>query len=301
MWLNILCEEDGLTVEQVERDNACFKWGYEREYKKRTDHLVLPVTYRCNLKCKYCYTLSNSTMPLPKDRTVDRLARIAADFGGNISLIGGEPTVREDLTELIGAIKSESKTSRVSVCTNGQRLRDIDYVKGLRESGLDFVFLSVNDITYDGPVVYRNKLEALENCRKLRLPVWFHLTIDNVDQLDFVSGILDVFGDIIFKVTVRSAKSFGITHPIQDVFLSDMLKHLNKEDEYTQGWNPSNRNIRLSGKTVNICSWINDATRLDPVDSSYFVSNDALTTFHRGKYIDELLIRGQNTVSAGRA
>jgi hypothetical protein len=83
---------------------------------------------------------------------------------------------------------------------------------------------------------------------------------------------------------------------LQEVFASGILKYLGKDNDYTQGANPFNRHLSFLGKKIKVCSWVNDMKRLDPIDSSYLISNGVMTTFHRGMKLDEALIMTRNGV-----
>lgn len=293
MWLIVACPDHGVFEEKVENDNAFFRGGYDLDYKRRVDHLVLPLTYRCNLKCKYCYTLSNTALTLPPDRPASELAGIFSRFNGNITFIGGEPTLRNDLADLISLAKRE-KSRRVSLATNGQKLRDPDYVKMLDENGLDFVFLSINDIDYENSATVRaNKIEALENCRRIGMPVWLQQTIDEPAQLDSTTDLLSEYNRTIFTATIRAVRSIGINHPARELFLSDILRYLKKEGDHAPGASPFNRYITLAGKKTKICSWVNDMSRLDPIDSKYIAGDGTETTFHRGIKMDEVAFKAR--------
>ncbi|HHT9119495.1 MAG TPA: radical SAM protein, partial [Candidatus Hypogeohydataceae bacterium YC41] len=236
---------------------------------------------------------SNSSFPLPEDRTFETLAEIIKNFEGSINIIGGEPTIREDLLQLIRVAKTNNNRI-VSISTNGQRLRDINFVKGLKDNGLDYVYLSLNDIEYEeSKTIYQNKLEALNNCCKFSMPVWLQRTIDELNQLDSILDVLGTYKRVIFSVTIRAVKPFGVYYPTSQIFVSDMLKYLKKEKDYTKGTEPFNCRIILKGKQARISSWVNDVKRLDPIDCSYIISNDVMTTFHRGMKIDEVLIKNQ--------
>lgn len=290
MWLALDCERHGRTEEKVENDAAFFKWGYEKTYSKPYNHLVLPVTYRCNLNCKYCYTLSNADFDLPKDRSFDEMAKIMDGFYGNITLIGGEPTVRGDIIDLIRRAKA-GRRRKVSLGTNGQKLRDIGFVESLQEAGLDFVFLSLNDELYDGPKVRENKLRALANCLELDMPVWLHQTVSGLSQVDSLLPVLAKYKKVIFNVTLRAVKPFGLLYPENEIFCSDIIKHLGKADDCGPGTNMFNREIQLEGIRAKVCSWVNDVVRCDPIDSSYVISDGTMTTFHRGMRVDEVLLK----------
>jgi len=296
MYLNLECSEHGLHSERVESDIQFFKQRYEQEYEKDCKHLVLPVTYRCNLKCKYCYTLSNSSLLLPEDRPIEKLTGIIKNFDGNVTLIGGEPTIRKDLIQLVRIAKGSDNKQKISIATNGQRLRDINLVKELKESGLDFVFLSFDDIEYEGsPTIHQNKIEALKNCHKLRMPVWLQRTVDKLQQLDSIFELLETYKRVIFNVTIRTVKPFGMLYPEHEVFVSSIIKYLKKENDYRKGVSPFNNYITLKGKNVKVCSWINDVKRIDAIDSNYLISDNTMTTFHRGMKMDEVLLKARGS------
>jgi hypothetical protein len=85
---------------------------------------------------------------------------------------GGEPTIRDDLFELIRMAK-ELGFRHVEVNTNGIRLAEsVEYCKGLREAGMSTVYLQFDGLT---PEVYKFtrgidlvdvKMQAIENIRK---------------------------------------------------------------------------------------------------------------------------------------
>jgi len=85
---------------------------------------------------------------------------------------GGEPTIREDLPELIKMAK-DLGFRHVEVNTNGIRLaQSVDYCKTLDEAGMSTVYLQFDGLTGDvykftrGVDLLETKLKAIENCRK---------------------------------------------------------------------------------------------------------------------------------------
>ncbi|HWR57645.1 MAG TPA: radical SAM protein [Thermodesulfovibrionales bacterium] len=298
MLLVVECGVHGLFSSTVENDPSFFKKRYEKEYKLKKNHLLLPVTYRCNLSCRYCYALSNSHLQLPQDRSIEKLSGIIENFNGNVTLIGGEPTVRHDLVDVIRIAKKKNPGKRISVGTNGQKLADTDYLMKLRSSGLDFVLLSFNDIAYDGEIAYKKKVEALDNCLRMNVPVWVQRTIDNVNQLDSIYATLDKYGKVIFNVTVRAVKPFGRYYPIHQIFLSDMLRYLGKENDFHKGSTPNSVSLYYKKKQIRLVSWVLDTRRLDPVDSKYVISDDTMTTLLRGMKLDEILLFNNNNNSS---
>jgi uncharacterized radical SAM superfamily Fe-S cluster-containing enzyme len=135
--------------------------------------VLVEVTERCNLRCPVCFAESGEERTAP-DKTVDRLSedfRFLVEKGCKfIQLSGGEPTVRDDLPEIVAAAKSAGATS-VQLNSNGLRLgSDPVFTRRLAEAGLDFVFMQfdgVNDEPYKllrGRPLLAEKLEAIRIC-----------------------------------------------------------------------------------------------------------------------------------------
>ena len=94
-----------------------------------------------------------------------------------LQLSGGEPTLREDLPDLVRYAK-EAGCSCVQVNTNGIRLaEDPSYAAALADAGLDIVFLQFDgtrDEIYKvlrGRPLLQTKLRAVRVCSDLRLGV----------------------------------------------------------------------------------------------------------------------------------
>jgi molybdenum cofactor biosynthesis enzyme MoaA len=102
--------------------------------------VMVDVTHRCNMNCANCY-LPNRQIP---DMNIDRLEACLAKFPArtNIRIAGAEPTMRQDLSEIIRRIIRLGH--RVVLLTNGLRLAQRGYVKALKHAGLRHVYISLN-------------------------------------------------------------------------------------------------------------------------------------------------------------
>ncbi|MFQ5669984.1 MAG: radical SAM protein [Acidobacteriota bacterium] len=131
-------------------------------------NITLEVTYRCNVKCEFCF-LKDSVLNQKRDelthQEVARLADQAMPYGAAFFITGGEPFLRRDLPEMISAIKSRGL--RVGVNTNGL-LVDEKRGAAIREAGLDYIIFSLH-----GP---REVHDCLENRRGSFDQVMSHLT-----------------------------------------------------------------------------------------------------------------------------
>jgi hypothetical protein len=78
--------------------------------------LIIDVTYKCNLRCKWCFQDLQT-----KEPTFNSIMALVNESPNNYPIIlsGGEPTLRKDLAEIVTEI---SKNHPVMVLTNGYRI-----------------------------------------------------------------------------------------------------------------------------------------------------------------------------------
>ncbi len=98
----------------------------------------MAITFRCQNDCVHCYAGGpHETAELTTEewkKVIDRLNYIGVFI---TTFTGGEPTLREDLPELL--LHAQNKGLVTGLITNGRRLKDRAYVKTLEKTGLDFV------------------------------------------------------------------------------------------------------------------------------------------------------------------
>ena len=135
--------------------------------------VLVEITERCNLRCPVCFAQSGDGESEP-EKSADELYedfRFLVDKGLKfIQLSGGEPTVRDDLPEIVSAAKKAGATS-VQLNSNSLRLgKEPGFTKRLAEAGLDFVFMQFDGIddeifrTLRGRPLLEEKLEAIRVC-----------------------------------------------------------------------------------------------------------------------------------------
>ncbi|MFX1266067.1 MAG: PqqD family peptide modification chaperone, partial [Promethearchaeota archaeon] len=110
----------------------------------------IALTYRCNNKCRFCYAYAPYRESREMNTTeVKRVIDMIVDDAHvpSLSFTGGEPTLRDDLFELIAYARG--KGLRVNLITNGRRCADNDYVQRLVEAGLNSAQVSIEGPTAD--------------------------------------------------------------------------------------------------------------------------------------------------------
>lgn len=105
--------------------------------------------YACNAKCLFCFNPAGAQGP-GKDLSFEEAAReiYAMRQRGHrhMTVLGGEPTVRSDLPELL-ALARKAGFLGLAVSTNAIRTADAAYARRLAEAGLDLAIVSVHGHT----------------------------------------------------------------------------------------------------------------------------------------------------------
>jgi radical SAM protein with 4Fe4S-binding SPASM domain len=102
----------------------------------------LAVTYHCNNDCAHCYNGRGRDYPeINTERWKKILDKLWELSIPHVVFTGGEPTLREDLPELIAHAENNGQITGLN--TNGRRLKDPDFVKELVAAGLDHVQITL--------------------------------------------------------------------------------------------------------------------------------------------------------------
>ena len=148
--------------------------------------LRLVLNTACNGKCFFCHhegtTATSGDMPLS---VVSECIEAARDLKiPKISLTGGEPTLREDLGEIIDIIKERIPTVDLGITTNGFGLDRLSHHTLER---LDHISLSI--ASFRETLIYQYQCVDPESVLELLHPFAFKTTInvvvvdDNRDEL----------------------------------------------------------------------------------------------------------------------
>jgi hypothetical protein len=150
--------------------------GLCADHLQGTCCVLLEVTRRCDLGCRFCFADGGDGEP-DFAQVKAWLEQLAEPGRTLVQLSGGEPTLRDDLPELVAAAKVAG-CRYVQLNSNGIRLgQDPGYAKALAEAGLSFVFMQF-DGTDDaihrqlrGRPLLAVKERAIEHCAAQNLGV----------------------------------------------------------------------------------------------------------------------------------
>ncbi len=116
------------------------------------DTLRISVTDRCNLRCIYCMPREGvSLIPCGEILRYEEILRIvvcAARLGiRKLRITGGEPLVRRDVVDLVGALARIPGVEDLCMTTNGVLLKD--FAARLKAAGLHRVTVSLDSLRPD--------------------------------------------------------------------------------------------------------------------------------------------------------
>jgi pyruvate-formate lyase-activating enzyme len=184
------------------------------KHRSKPKILLVNFTGKCNLSCPICYWGGKMNTKIA-EMSIDDLENLVDmyNFSETITITGGEPTVREDIFDVIKLIKSKKK--KVNLQTNGVKTSDEEFVKKLKKAGVDGIAIG-----FDGFDAKRQKrlrgrdtipyiLNSIENFRKYKIP-FFLSAIFSEDNLDKMKDVVRF-----------SVKSGAHALQIKDVYYSE--------------------------------------------------------------------------------
>lgn len=176
MWLRRECPRDGVSESPFWRDAALYKSTYGLRHSELLPEgpldlahgaadgflttFAVDVTTRCNLACPTCVTDAGAAAtpdPTPAEilSWVPDYSKRPGGFRPNISLVGGESTLREDLPEIVRGLLAKGIVPRLN--TNGMLLLDEARVERLWQAGLRWVILQFDGFSPQTSLLFRGR------------------------------------------------------------------------------------------------------------------------------------------------
>ena len=185
---------EGAPMEPPDCPGGC---GLCPDHLQGTCCVLLEVTRRCNLRCRFCFAEGGAEVEDPSFEQIMAWIGQLTDRGKTLlQLSGGEPTLRDDLPAIVAAAKAAG-CRYVQLNSNGIRLaEDEPYVRALAEAGLSFVFLQFDgtrEVAHQhlrGRSLLEVKRRAIARCAAHNLGVTLVPTLVPGVNLDQVGELL---------------------------------------------------------------------------------------------------------------
>lgn len=161
----------------------------------------LALTYRCQNNCAHCYNARPRRYPelstAEWKAILDQLWKVGIP---HIVFTGGEPTLRDDLPELIAHAEQNGQITGIN--TNGRRLKDRQYVQKLVEAGLDHVQVTleshlpeIHDAMVEASGAWQDTVAGIRNVLDTRLYVMTNTTLLQTNH-SHLGGTLQFLSDL---------------------------------------------------------------------------------------------------------
>ena len=143
------------------------------EHQTRACTMVMEITMKCNLRCPVCFASANTDLIYEPDiDTIRSMYEAIMEGVGacTIQLSGGEPTLRDDLPQIV-SLGREIGFSHILINTNGIRVaEEPDFLRQLKDSGASAIYLQFDGVSDDvylhtrGRHLLDIKKRVVENC-----------------------------------------------------------------------------------------------------------------------------------------
>lgn len=201
---------------------------------------VIRLTGKCNQNCMFCHIpfLNPKTLDIGYiKQKIDKLNFLSASK--TFELTGGEPTILNDLPEIIKYIKLKNTENHVRLQTNAMMFAYTDYTAKLKEAGLDEALVSlhshekaISDSLTRTKGGFQKTMIGINNLLKKNIKVGISFVINrrNHNQiLDFIKDILAKQRDIsYFLIALMFEEPNYLKHPENCVRYLDFQRELKK-------------------------------------------------------------------------
>jgi radical SAM protein with 4Fe4S-binding SPASM domain len=175
-------------LRESEKREAVAYYQYDGTLNEYPVLSELAVTYRCNLRCNFCYVGEQPCDELSTSDAQNVLYKIAREAEvPSVSFTGGEPMLRTDIRELVAYASGIGMWT--NLITNGTLLT-VDAVRQLRDAGLSSAQVSIegpNAVVHDSitgvPGSFEKTLNGIAQLKAAGIPVHTNTTVSKANSM----------------------------------------------------------------------------------------------------------------------
>ncbi len=238
----ILLENTQVDKKDIDCPTDC---GLCSEHESHTALGNMVVTTRCDLACWYCFFYAKEGEPVYEptlEQIKSMLLRMkeTKPIGANaLQLTGGEPTLREDIIDIIKAAK-DIGYDHVQLNTNGINLsKSPDLAMKIREAGVNNLYMSFDGMTpQTNPKNYWEAPSAIESCRKAGIGVVLVPTViggindhELGDIIRFAQGNMDTVRSVNFQPVSLVGRMPDHLRKRQRITIPGAIKRIEEQTE----------------------------------------------------------------------
>lgn len=282
------CDMHGNFEAVVEKDILFYTiWSANNAKNIYEGHLV-DVTKRCNLNCKYCYYKKTG-----KDVANYAILAECNKTPGPYILTGGEPTLREDLPDLLSSIGAFGPTYFL---TNGTGLLDRRFLQRCARHTFKYDKYTGIGLSYHKEFAKFN--DVIENLRSEGIrPTTLFFVIDNILDLYHVKSMAEKYKDLFYMVRIKCASRIWNENKTSKIYSSDVIKWFMQQGETL--FPPKGKITYLpfthNGVLYSVINWY-DITNVDLGDidctPTYTAQDGTTTDFVQAMLINEGIEKG---------
>lgn len=200
----------------------------ERLFKKRTPlSVVFYLSYKCNLKCPFCNFWAMEEEEMSTLQIFSLIDKLRASGTQRLGLVGGEPTLRVDVGQIIDYSKKNGLIT--TLCSNGL----IEEKRIAELKGLDILLLSLDGPEeihdkFRGKGTFNSVIRTIEIAKKYGLYIWLSTLIikENMEYIDYIVNLAQSYGiqcsfqpAVKYSGSAKNMEKFSLTkEEIESVF-----------------------------------------------------------------------------------
>ncbi len=226
-WLSKTCSDHGNKLVLLDTDLEFYKslisnMEPDPRWLEYINSTSLDVTDRCNAECQHCYALPDNTIP---DKSIDSIIDLSSKIikGKHIQLMGAEPTMRNDLSNLCKDLHDHTGKC-IGIFTNGIRLADTKYLGRIIDT-VGYFCVSLHTRNYlSNPKLYDMKLQGINNLISLKKYINnISFSLPTLNELEEAIDTAFLFKGKADYFRIRTPCSVGLCGT-PEVYLSDLVK-----------------------------------------------------------------------------